>query len=206
MDTFLLLVISVLLGLVLYEIGRIFERNMHQPPPKYTPSKNLMMNKDSDMYALYYTDMLYPVYGRETILTIQRAYRDCTHKAFDLEIFGISHASEADKKNKEIEWRIQEMYKITLEKNLTLMMQANLDVLNGKISIEEARRQTVNAVDINNAMIPPLASRQIAIDVHAGVGRPMYEYLDFNFLNKLNKERQKQHSQNDTQEAALMSK
>ena len=71
-------------------------------------------------------------------------------------------------------------------------MQANLDVLNGKLSIEEARHQTVDTVDINNAEIPPLACRQIAIDVHAGVGRHMSEYLDYDLLKS---EEQKRHKQ-----------
>ena len=186
MDIFLLLIIAVLLGFILYNLEKLVTG--HNPPLKYTPRKNSIMDADSDLLALYYTDMSYPVYGKEAILTIQKAYRNCTYKAFDLGM-RIKNLN----KEEEISHLTQEMYRITLKENLKIMMQSNLDVFNGKVSIEEARRQTEDTVEINNALLPPLASRQIAIDVHANTRRPMYEYTDFNLLNKLNKERQKHH-------------
>jgi hypothetical protein len=181
MDTLFLLIIAILLGLILADFEKFMGQRNPLLPLRYLPRKNSIMDADSDLDALYYTDMLYPVYGKETILAIQRLYRHCTHQAFDLS-FDVHFASEANKKEKKIEYLIQEVNRILLERNLTMMMQANLDVLNGKMTIKEARRQTVDTVDINNALIPPLASRQIAIDIHAGVNRDISEYLNYEFL------------------------
>jgi hypothetical protein len=144
-------------------------------PLKYVPRKNSMMTDDRD--AVYYTDMLYPVYGREIILITQSACRHFTHSAFDLRFQSLN-----GNKEKEVAYLIEEVQRRLSKKNVILMMQANLDVYNGKLTIEEARLKTEDEIETHNALLPPLAKSQIKHDVANGKKRDMSEYLDYSLL------------------------
>jgi RecB family endonuclease NucS len=62
------------------------------------------------------------------------------------------------------------------------MLQANIDVINGKLSIEEARNKTRESLEINNSEILHLASAQIEYDLTNGISRKLEDYLNYELL------------------------
>lgn len=192
MEILLLLIIAVLLCVVLYDIEKLMGQRSPLLPLRYVPRKNSILDKDSDMYALYYTDMLYPVFGREIIFALQSGYRNVAHKSFD----AVFVARDTDKK-KRIESLYLEVSRLLLERNMLTMMQANLDVRNGKLSISEARDKTLDDIEITNAIMPNLAYRQVAIDIEEGTQRHIEEYLNFDVLKMLEKQRKSTSTKNN---------
>jgi hypothetical protein len=167
---FLLVVIVILLLLIILQLRKLVNRLMQNKLPlDFAPKKQTLMNLDVD--AQYYTDIQYPVYGREVMYFTAQGLRSSTHQEFDLR-FG----------SKEKEHLVSEVRKALFKRNYLMMLQANIDVINGKLSIEEARNKTRESLEINNSEILHLASAQIEYDLTNGISRKLEDYLNYELL------------------------
>lgn len=174
----LLLITVILLVLILKDIRKILHKE-DSLPLQYTPSKESSMDMHSDMSALYYTDVQYPVYGKEIIRLKNQEYRNQSYKAYSL-----AHALTQDS-NKKKDHLYAVVLSRLLEQTIQIMMQANLDVLNGKIDIETARHKTEFILREKNHSLPPMIWSQIRSDAEDGIDRSVEEYLNYEKLHTL---------------------